>query len=89
MLTEDVPLMLKNWLELNYWKRVRLSGLGPEEITEIPRYYLPSDYQFDLPKKRATFIKIRKARLTERASNLMENLHYPSNSINLLAGSHL
>jgi len=27
----------------------------------------PCDYQLDLPKKRATVIKIRKARLTERA----------------------
>lgn len=41
MLREGIPLTLRNYLDLAYWRRVRLSELGPEEIAEIPRWLLP------------------------------------------------
>lgn len=47
------PLTLRNWLELNYWKRVRLSELSAEAIAEIPNYPLPKKYRrIDEPRKR-------------------------------------
>lgn len=59
MLRQGIPITLRNWLKLAYWRCVRLSDLGPEEIAEIPSYYLPRKYQWDLPKRRAQVVPIR------------------------------
>ena len=47
MLREGIPITLRNWLELNYWRRVKLSELDAEAIAEIPSYYLPWRYRRD------------------------------------------
>jgi hypothetical protein len=41
MLVNDIPLTLKNWLEINYWHDMNLSELDAEVIAEIPDYLLP------------------------------------------------
>jgi hypothetical protein len=35
MLANDIPLTLKNWLEINYWHDMKLSELDAEVIAEI------------------------------------------------------
>ena len=41
MLANDIPLTLKNWLQINYWHDAKLSELDAEVIAEIPDYLLP------------------------------------------------
>ena len=41
----EIPLTLRNWLEMNYWGDVRLSDLDAEAIAGIPDYLLPNKYR--------------------------------------------
>ena len=45
LIKNDIPLTLRNWLEMNYWGDVRLSDLGAEALAEIPDYLLPNKYR--------------------------------------------
>lgn len=45
MLKNNIPFTLRNYLTIAYWKRVRLTDLGPEEITQIPARLLPKKYR--------------------------------------------
>jgi hypothetical protein len=45
LIKNDIPLTLRNWLEVNYWGDVRLSDLDAEAIAEIPDNLLPNKYR--------------------------------------------
>lgn len=45
LVKNNFPLTLKNWLELNYWRDVRLSELDAEAMAEIPNFLLPKKYR--------------------------------------------
>jgi hypothetical protein len=40
LIKNDIPLTIRNWLEMNYWGDVCLSDLSAEAIAEIPAFLL-------------------------------------------------
>ena len=46
LIKNDIPLTLRNWLEMSYWGDVRLSDLDAEAISEIPDYLLSNKHRF-------------------------------------------
>jgi hypothetical protein len=45
LIKNDIPLTLRNWLEMNYRGDVRLSDLDAEAIAEIPAFLLRNEYR--------------------------------------------
>ena len=50
LIANNFPVTLRNWLDIAYWRRVKLSELDAEAIAEIPNFLLPKKYRrFDRP----------------------------------------
>jgi hypothetical protein len=45
LVKNNFPLTLANWLEINYWRKVKLSELDADSLAEIPDYLLPKKYR--------------------------------------------